>query len=82
LQETILQDRDPEGDRACHAAALQERWDRLRAGLDLVLDQRGADMADLRGGASGLLVSTIRERSRSAGDAHHAPMIDNGLATN
>ena len=37
-------------------AALQKRWDRLRAGLDLILDQRGADMADIPGGASGLLV--------------------------
>jgi hypothetical protein len=36
-------------------AALQKRWDHLRAGLDLILDQRGADMADLPGGASGLL---------------------------
>jgi len=32
------------------------RWGRLRAGLDLVPDQQGADMADLPGGASGLLV--------------------------
>jgi hypothetical protein len=32
-----------------------ERWDRLRAGLDLIIDQRGADMADLPGGSSGLL---------------------------
>jgi hypothetical protein len=23
------------------------RWDRQRAGLDLILDQRGADMADV-----------------------------------
>jgi hypothetical protein len=37
-------------------AALQKRWDRLRAGLDLILDQRGGDMADLPGGASGMLV--------------------------
>jgi hypothetical protein len=37
-------------------AALQTRWDRLRAGLDLILDQRGADMAEVPGGASGLLV--------------------------
>jgi hypothetical protein len=29
---------------------------RQRAGLDLILDQRGADMAVLPGGASGLLV--------------------------
>jgi len=32
------------------------RRDRLCAGLDLVLDQRGADMVDLPGGASGLRV--------------------------
>ena len=37
-------------------AALQKRWDRLRAGLDLILQQRGADMADLPGGAGGLPV--------------------------
>jgi hypothetical protein len=36
--------------------ALQKRWDRLRGRLDLILDQRGADMADLPGGASGLLL--------------------------
>jgi hypothetical protein len=28
----------------------------LRADLDLILDQRGADMVDVPGGASGLLV--------------------------
>ena len=42
--------------RNARVAALQERWDRLRAGLDLILDQRGADMADLPGDASGMLV--------------------------
>jgi hypothetical protein len=43
--------------------ALQDCWDRLRAGLDLVLDQRGADMADLPRGASGMLVrAATRER--------------------
>ena len=36
--------------------ALRARWDRLRARLDLILDQRGADMAVLPGGASGSLV--------------------------
>jgi hypothetical protein len=30
--------------------------DSLRWNLDLILDQRGADIADLFGGASGLLV--------------------------
>ena|ERR1035437_1975124 len=41
--------------RNVRVAPLQKRWDRLRAGMDLILDQRGADMADLPGGASGLL---------------------------
>src|SRR5450756_985194 len=40
---------------ATRALRRSKRWDRLRAGLDLILDQRGADMADLPGGASGLL---------------------------
>jgi|ERR1035437_3259289 hypothetical protein len=40
---------------ATRVAALQKRWDRLRAGHDLILDQRGADMADLPGGESGML---------------------------
>jgi hypothetical protein len=35
--------------------ALQKRRDRLRAGLDLILDQRGADLADVPGGSSGIL---------------------------
>ena len=42
--------------RNSRVAALQKRWDRLRAGLDLILQQRGADMADLPGGTSGMLV--------------------------
>jgi hypothetical protein len=42
--------------RNARVLALQKRRDRLRAGLELILDQRGADMADLPGGASGLLV--------------------------
>jgi len=41
--------------RNSRVAALQKRWDRLRAGLDPILDQRGADKADLPGGASGTL---------------------------
>jgi hypothetical protein len=50
------------GSRNARVAALQKRWDRLRAGLDLILDQRGADMADLPGGASGLLVRGYQGR--------------------
>ena len=41
--------------RNARVAAIPKCWDRLRAGLDLILE-RGADMADLHGGASGLLV--------------------------
>jgi len=40
---------------ATRVAALQKRWDRVRAGLDLIRDQRGGDMTDLPGGASGML---------------------------
>jgi hypothetical protein len=36
--------------------ALQDRWDRLRAGLDLLMTERGADMADVPGGRTGLFV--------------------------
>ena len=39
---------------------LQERWDRLRAGVDLLLQQRGAGMTDVPGGASGLLFRDSR----------------------
>jgi hypothetical protein len=42
--------------RNCRVAALQKRWDRLRAGLDLILDQWGADMEAVPGGAGGLQV--------------------------
>src|SRR5450756_2447655 len=40
--------------------------DSLRWNLDLILDQRGADMADLPGGASGLLCRSARRRQRVA----------------
>jgi hypothetical protein len=43
----------------------------LRWNLDLALDQRGADMADVPGGASGMLVRGLQGKgSRSAGDPH------------
>jgi hypothetical protein len=38
--------------RNARVQALQKRWDYLRAGFDLILDQRGADIADLPGGGS------------------------------
>jgi hypothetical protein len=40
----------------------QEGWDRRRAGLDLILQHRGADMADIPGGASGLLAAKEADR--------------------
>jgi hypothetical protein len=36
--------------------------DSLRWNLDLILDQRGADMADLPGGASGMLVRDYKRK--------------------
>ena len=49
--------------RNARLRALQKRWDRLRAALDLILDQRGADMADVPGGASGLLVRDYKGKA-------------------
>jgi len=48
--------------RNARVAALQKRWDRLRAGLDLILDQRGADMADMRGAPAECWCATTRAR--------------------
>src|ERR1035437_5135045 len=48
--------------RNSRVAALQKRWDRLRSGLDLILQKRRADMADLPGGASGLLYRDYKGR--------------------
>ena len=43
------------GNRNARVQALQDRWQKLRARLDLILEERSRDMADLPGGASGLL---------------------------
>jgi hypothetical protein len=59
--------------RNAGVAALQKRWDRLRAGLDLILDQRGAEMADLPGGASGLLVRDYKGKKADRLVARIAP---------
>jgi hypothetical protein len=48
--------------RNARVLTLQKRWDRLRAGLDLILDQRAADMVDVPGGASGLLVRDSKRK--------------------
>src|SRR5450432_4332826 len=42
--------------RNARVQALQDRWDRLRTGIDLLLTERGADMAEAPGGSTGLLV--------------------------
>jgi hypothetical protein len=44
-------------DRNARIQALQERWTRLRANLDKVLEERGAEMAGVvPGGSTGLLM--------------------------
>ena len=57
--------------RNARVQALQKRWDCLRAGVDLLLQQRGAGMADVPGGASGLLFRDSRGVAR----------IDSGLVS-
>ena len=52
--------------RNARVAAIPKCWDRLRAGLDLILE-RGADMADLPGGASGLLVRGYKGKEAISG---------------
>src|SRR5450759_1568134 len=61
--------------RNSRVAALQKRWDRLRVGLDLILDQRGANMADLPGGASGLLVRDYRGKEADVLVTRSAPGV-------
>jgi hypothetical protein len=59
--------RSKSGSRNARVAALQERWDRLRAGLELILDQRGADMADVPGGTSGMLMRHYKGKKTRTG---------------
>jgi hypothetical protein len=55
--------------RNVRVAALHKRWDRLSKAFDELLDQRGADMADIPGGATGLLCKDYKgKEARSAGD--------------
>ena len=48
--------RPPTGRPRMDGVIRRSRIHRLRSNLDLILDQRGADMVDVPGGASGLLV--------------------------
>jgi hypothetical protein len=45
-----------------HVEALQERWNRLRKDLDRLLTERGAELADVPGGSTGLLVRDYRRK--------------------
>jgi hypothetical protein len=51
--------------RNARVAALQKRWDRLRAGL--ILDQRGADTADIPGDASKIQVRAATKERKPIG---------------
>jgi hypothetical protein len=55
---------------ATSAAALQKRWDHLRAGLDLILNQRDADMPICPGAPAGCSPELQGEGSRRPGDRH------------
>ena len=44
------------GSRNARVQALQDVWTRMRAGLDLLLTERGAEMSEIPGGTSGLLM--------------------------
>jgi hypothetical protein len=63
--------------RNSRVAALQKRWDRLRARLDLIFDQRGADMADLR---DGLLVRDYKGKKADRLVTRIAPGVVSLLA--
>src|ERR1019366_1421104 len=55
-------------------AALQKCWDRLRAGLDLMLDQRGADGRPARW-RQRIAGARLQEGSRPAGDADRPGVV-------
>jgi hypothetical protein len=61
--------------RNARVEALEKRWNRLRAGLGLILDQRDADMADLSGGASGFPSKTGRARIEALWVSERSPQI-------
>jgi hypothetical protein len=62
--------RDPEPQRARRGAP-KRRWDRLRAGLDLIHHQRGAPTWPICPAApAGYCAGATRAGSRPAGDAH------------
>src|SRR5450755_1599512 len=46
--------------RNARVQALQNRWDRMREGLEAILKERGQAMADVPGGSSGLYAKDYR----------------------
>lgn len=46
--------------RNARVQALQNRWDRMREGLEAILTERGQAMADVPGGSSGLYAKDYR----------------------
>jgi hypothetical protein len=48
--------------RNARVQALQDRWDRLRAGVAQLMTERGASMAEAPGGSTGLLVRQYQGR--------------------
>jgi hypothetical protein len=57
--------------RNARVAALQKRWDRLRAGRDLIVDERGADMVQVhhitRLWASPVMIASRKALAASVG---------------
>lgn len=46
--------------------ALQSRWNQLRQGVEQIIQERGADMADIPGGRSGLLCRDYKGKDATA----------------
>jgi hypothetical protein len=61
--------------RNARVAALQKRWDRLRAGRGLILDQWAAEMADLPGAASGMLVRDYKGKEPTGWRPHRPGVV-------
>jgi hypothetical protein len=64
--------------RNARVAALQKRWDRLRAGRDLIVDERGADMVQVhhitRLWASPVMIASRKALAASVG--FHASLYE------
>jgi hypothetical protein len=63
--------------RSARIEALQYRWNRLRASLDSLLNERGADMAHIPGGSSGLLCRDFKGKDANV----EVSRVDSGLVS-